>query len=103
MRDRVQWVAAMTGHSRPRARAWMLMAGVITLIAGHGIILYYFSSHMALSAAVVSGVIILFVIKHLGLPGPVYTRWRLLAYAMCGGKQDPRDHFPPRRCPVQIL
>jgi hypothetical protein len=76
VRDRVQWVAAMTRHSRPRARAWMLMAGVITLIAGHGIILYYFSSHIALSAAVVSGVIILFVIKHLGLLGPVYTLFR---------------------------
>jgi hypothetical protein len=54
----------------------MLMVGVIALIAGHGIILYYFSSHMALSATVVSAVIILVVIKHLGLLGPVYTLFR---------------------------
>ena len=76
MRNYVQWVEAMTRHSRLRARAWMLMAGLITLIAGHGIILYYFSSHMPLSAAVVSGVIILVVIKHLGLLGPVYALFR---------------------------
>ena len=66
----------MTRHGRLRARAWMLMVGVITLIAAHGVILYYFSSHMALSAAVVSGVIILVVIKHLGLLGPVYALFR---------------------------
>ena len=63
----------MTGHGRLRARAWMLMVGVIVLIAAHGVILYYFSSHLALSAAVVSGAIILAVIKHLGLLGPVYA------------------------------
>ena len=48
----------------------MLVVGVAVLIAGHGIILYYVSSHLALSAAVVSGVIVLVVIKHLGLLGP---------------------------------
>jgi hypothetical protein len=66
----------MTSHTRLHARAWMVMLGVITLIAAHGIILYYFSAHMALSAAVVSGVIILVVIKHLGLLGPVYALLR---------------------------
>ena len=66
----------MTGHGRLRARAWMLMVGVITLIAAHGVILHYFSSHMVLSAAVVSGVIILVVIKHLGLLAPVYALFR---------------------------
>jgi len=72
----VEWVEAMTRHGRLRARAWMLMVGVITLIAAHGVILYYFSSHLALSAAVVSGMIILVVIKHLGLLGPVYALFR---------------------------
>ena len=66
----------MTRHSRLRARAWMLVAGAIILIAAHGVILYYFSSHMALSAAVVSGVIILVVIKHLGLLAPAYALFR---------------------------
>ena len=69
-------VGAMRGHVRLRAHAWMLPVAVIILIAGHGIILYYFSSHVALSAAVASGVIILVVIKHLGLLGPVYALFR---------------------------
>jgi hypothetical protein len=66
----------MKVHSRPRALAWILPVGVVILIAGHGILLYYISSHMALSAAVVSGVIILVVIKHLGLLGPLYVLFR---------------------------
>jgi hypothetical protein len=66
----------MKGHSRLRAHAWLLLVGVIVLIAGHGIILYYFASHVTLSAAVASGVITLVVIKHLGLLGPVYALFR---------------------------
>jgi hypothetical protein len=66
----------MRGHSRLRGRAWPLLVGAIILIAGHGIVLYYFASHVALSAAIVSGVIILVVIKHLGLMGPVYALFR---------------------------
>ena len=51
----------------------MLAIGVIVLIAGHSIILYYFASHVTLSAAVVSGAIVLVVIKHLGVLGSVYA------------------------------
>jgi hypothetical protein len=54
----------------------VLSAGVVALIASHGIILYYVSSHTALSAAVLSGVTILVVIKHLGLLGPLYALFR---------------------------
>jgi hypothetical protein len=57
-------------------RPWMLLVGLAVLIASHGVILYYVWSHMALSAAAVSGVIILIVIKHLGLLGPLYARFR---------------------------
>jgi hypothetical protein len=66
----------MKVHSRPRARAWILPVGVVILIAGHGILLYYISSDMGPSAVVVSGVIILVVIKHLGLLGPLYVLFR---------------------------
>ncbi len=66
----------MRGRSGLRARGWMLPVGVVILIAGHGIVLYYFSSHVALSAAVVSGVIILVVIKHLGVLGSTYALFR---------------------------
>lgn len=54
-------------------RLWMLLAGAMILIAGHGVILYYFSSHLALSAAAITGVIVLVVVKHLGLLGPLYA------------------------------
>ena len=52
-----------------RRRLWTLLAGAMIVIAGHGVILYYFSSHLALSAAVITGVIVLVVVKHLGLLG----------------------------------
>jgi hypothetical protein len=58
------------------ARAWLVMAGIIILIAGHVVVLYYFSSQVALPAAVVSGAVVLFVIKHLGLLVPVYALFR---------------------------
>jgi hypothetical protein len=70
----------MKGHSRLLTRTLMLSVGVVVLIAGHGIILSYVLSHTTLSATVVSGVIILVVIKHLGwlavLPGPLYALFR---------------------------
>ncbi len=73
----------MKVHGRPRMRPGMLLVGVIVLLAGHAI-LYYALSHTALSAAVVSGVVVVVVIEHLGLLtvwlGPVYAlirrRWR---------------------------
>jgi hypothetical protein len=46
------------------SRLWMLPGAVVALIAGHGIV-YYSLRHTNLSAAVVSGVIILMAIKHL--------------------------------------
>ena len=66
----------MRGHRRLRGRAGMLPLAVVILIAGHGILLYYFSSHVALPMAIVSGVTILMLIKHLGLLGPVYALFR---------------------------
>jgi len=70
----------MKGHRRLMTRTLMLSVGVVVLIAGHGIILSYVLSHTALSATVVSGVIILVVIKHLRLLavwlGPLYALFR---------------------------
>ena len=66
----------MKGHSRLRMRLWMVLVGVAVLIAGHGIVLYYVSSHAALSAGVVAGVVIVVVVKHLGLVGPLYALFR---------------------------
>ena len=67
----------MMGHDHPRMRPWMLMVpvGVILLVA-HSVVLYYALSHKALSATVASGLIVLIVIKHLGLFGPLYALFR---------------------------
>jgi hypothetical protein len=65
----------MKGHSGLLSRPWMLSVAVAALIAGHGIV-YYALRHTVLSAAAVSGVIILVAIKHLGLLSPLYGWFR---------------------------
>jgi len=66
----------MKGHGGPLTRMWILPASVILLIAAHALVLRYASSHAAVSAAVLSGVIVLAVIKHLGLLGSLYAVFR---------------------------
>jgi hypothetical protein len=70
----------MKGHRRRLTRTLMLSVGAVVLIAGQGIILSYVLSHTALTAAVVSGVIVLVVIKHPGwlavLLGPLSALFR---------------------------
>ncbi len=54
------------------------VAAIAVLAAVHGGILYYVWSHARLSLAVVSGVVLLMVIKHVGLLGPLFVllrRW----------------------------
>lgn len=51
----------------------MLPVLLVGLLAGHGVILYYVSSHVALSAAALSGAVILLVMKHVGLFGQLYA------------------------------
>jgi membrane protein YdbS with pleckstrin-like domain len=65
----------MRRHSLLRGRIWMLVPLAVVLIAGHGIVLYYFSTYLALSVAVVS-VIVLVVLKHVGLLGSLYNLLR---------------------------
>jgi hypothetical protein len=48
----------------------------IALIAAHGAVLYYASSHVAASAAVITGVSLLMVAKHVGLIGVLHAWWR---------------------------
>ena len=57
-------------------RIFLLVAGVVALTIAHGMILYYASSYAALSAAVVSSVIVLIAINHLGIFGALYARLR---------------------------
>jgi hypothetical protein len=86
-----QRIEAMKGQSRPFARPWMLPVGVVVLIAGP-VILYYVLSRAGLATAMVSGVIILMVIKHLGLLavllGPLYAMFRRRSgIRSCGGRK----------------
>jgi membrane protein YdbS with pleckstrin-like domain len=62
------------GLDHPRMRSWMLLipVGVVMLVA-HSVVMYYVLSHTAMSAAVLSGVIVLIAIKHVGLLGPLYA------------------------------
>lgn len=66
----------MTGHGPARGRLWALAALAIALAAGHGAILYYASSHVALSAGLMTGVALLVVLKHLGFLGPPLALFR---------------------------
>jgi membrane protein YdbS with pleckstrin-like domain len=63
-------------HLLAHSRQWIPPVLLVVLLAGHGVILYYVSSHMVLSAAALSGAIILLVMKHVGLLGQVYARFR---------------------------
>jgi hypothetical protein len=65
-------VLRMNGHRVP-GRGWLVVVIATTLIAGHGLFLYYVSSHLVFSAVVVSGLIGVVVIKHLGLFGSLYA------------------------------
>jgi hypothetical protein len=60
----------MKAHGRVRVGFWTVTT-VVAILAGHGIILYFGSSHLALSATAVSIVAVLVIVKHLGLLGAV--------------------------------
>ncbi len=66
----------MHGPDHMSARVWMLSVGLVILIVGHGTILYYASSHLALSAAAIAGLIVLVAIKHLGWLTPLCALFR---------------------------
>ena len=66
---------AMNGHSRLLTRRWMLPVGVVVLIAGH-VIFFNRLRHAGVSLAVVSGLVLLAIAKHLGLFGPLYALLR---------------------------
>ena len=66
----------LTGHSLTRGRVWIVAVLAVVFIAVHGSILYYASSHMALSAGVVTGIVVLIIIKHLGFLGPAFALFR---------------------------
>lgn len=66
----------LTGHSLKQGRPWIMAVLALVLIAGHGSILYYASAHLALSAGLLVGIVVLVVINHLGLLGPAFELFR---------------------------
>lgn len=65
----------MKGRDRLLARSWMLSLGVVLLIAGH-VIFFNRLRHAGLSLAVVSGLAVLAIAKHLQLLGTLYRLFR---------------------------
>jgi uncharacterized membrane protein YecN with MAPEG domain len=62
------------GHSR-LARTWMLPLGAVVLIVGH-VIFFDRLRHAGASLAVVSGLALLVIAKHLGVLGSLYSVFR---------------------------
>jgi hypothetical protein len=74
---RSQETEIVKGQNHLRMRRWVLLVPVGLIgLAAHSAALYYVLSHTRVSVAVVSGVIILVVSKHLGLLGPLYALFR---------------------------
>jgi high-affinity Fe2+/Pb2+ permease len=69
----------MKANSHRSRHLWVIAVLAGALIAGHGVVLYLFSSYFAASAAVTS-VVLLVILKHLGLLGGAYgllrRKWR---------------------------
>ncbi len=78
-------ITKMKAHRVFRKGIWVLLA-VLVVIAVHGIIFYYVTSHLVLSAGLIAGVIILAAIKLI-----VIKRWRLLGTVHALFRRDTRD------------
>ena len=63
-------------HRHPLLACTVILLGAVLLMAGHGGFFYFMRTHMGLSAWAVCGAIFLLIIKHLGLFGPVFARFR---------------------------
>ena len=65
----------MKGHGRLLGRPWTLLLGVVLLIAGH---VFFFNRlrHVGASLAVVSGLGLLMIAKHLGVLGSLHSLLR---------------------------
>lgn len=65
----------MRGHSRLLASPWLLAMGAVVLVAGR-VIFFNRLRHAGAPLAVVSGLFLLVIAKHLGVLGPVYILFR---------------------------
>ena len=65
----------MKEHSRLVKHPLLLLAGGVLLIAGH-VIIFNRLLHAGMSLAVVSGLVLLIIVKHLGVFGSLYGLFR---------------------------
>ena len=65
----------MKEHTRLLKHRWMLPAGVVVLIAGH-VIFFNRLRHAGMPVAVLSGLVLFVIAKHLGVFGPLYALLR---------------------------
>ena len=65
----------MKGHGHLLGRPWTLLLGVVVVIAGH---VFFFNHlrHAGVSLAVVSGLVLLMIAKHLGMLGSLHSLLR---------------------------
>ena len=63
-------------HLPAGRHVWLLPVLLVVVLAGHAVILYYGSLRVVLSTVVLSGAIILLVIGHVGVLGPVHGLFR---------------------------
>lgn len=69
-------MATLTAHGFRRGRLWIMAILAVVLVAVHASAVYYVSSHIALSAGVLAGIVVLIVLKHLGLIAPAFALLR---------------------------
>jgi len=65
-----------TPHRLPRGRTGVLLVLAAVLLALHVFVLYRVSSHLKLTAAVLAAAVVLVVVKHVGLLGPLHALFR---------------------------
>jgi hypothetical protein len=69
----------MTAHIRVPKGRWLLALMILLLLSAH-MLVPYFLTHTAVSATLLSGLVVLMVLKHLGLLAvalrPLYARFR---------------------------
>jgi hypothetical protein len=52
----------------------LLVAAAIALLVGHALVLLYVSEHVVTSAAVMAGVVLVVIVKHLAFLGSLFRR-----------------------------
>jgi hypothetical protein len=68
-------MGAMKAFSRLLARPWTLIAAAVVLLAAHGFA-FHFLRQRRISAAVITGLVLLVIIKHLEMFGSLHALFR---------------------------